>query len=111
VWSTTDLTEGRGRDYPYAICKSKSTAMRLAIGRYVQGSDCPITTVSCLDVDGLLYFPVDKMDITLPTKEDKANDAAEQQKLLLEQKREAVKQKAQRLGLTEEELSLLSNSV
>lgn len=43
AWSNTDCTEGRGIQYPKAVCNMKATAIRLGKRGSVQGSDCPVT--------------------------------------------------------------------
>lgn len=42
VWGNKDLTEGRGNEYIRNICELKETAIRVAKGQYIQGTDCPI---------------------------------------------------------------------
>lgn len=67
VWSNTDLCKGRGRDYPKHICLEKATALRLAKGNYVQGTDAIITEVDAFNINGVLYGPI---DLIRPTSED-----------------------------------------
>ena len=43
AWSNTDLTEGRGKPIPKAVCEEESTAVRLGKKGDVQGSDCYIS--------------------------------------------------------------------
>ena len=42
VWTNTDLTEGRGRQYPLYVCENKITAQRMAKKQYVMGTDAPV---------------------------------------------------------------------
>ena len=94
VWTNTYLTEGRGQRYPLAVCELKATAIRLGKGKYVQGSDCPVSEVNALHWNDMWYVPG---RIIRPTTEDekkqKQND--------LQKKAEA---KALELGLTTEEI-------
>ena len=55
--SNSDLCEGRGTVYIKYLCESKSTAIRLAKGAYVQGSDSPVVAVTALFHNNLWYFP------------------------------------------------------
>ena len=100
AYTNTDCTEGRGNDIPIAVCESETTAIRLAKGRYVQGSDGPVRKVEVIEVDGKFFYPTSVVKLTPPTKEDLAQDA------LLEAKRVAL-EKALSAGLTEEDILLL----
>ena len=42
VWTNTDLTEGKGHQFPLYICELESTALRLAKKEGVQGSNASI---------------------------------------------------------------------
>jgi hypothetical protein len=101
VWSNTDLTEGRGQNFALYYCETKATAMRLAKGKYVMGSNCPVEEHTMFLHNGHWYTP--GAFIHEPNKED----------LLVEQKRTAAEQavlKAVRLGMTSEEISAIMNS-
>jgi hypothetical protein len=39
VWCNSDLTEGRGYEFPMFVCESQVTALRLGRKRGVQGTD------------------------------------------------------------------------
>ena len=102
VWTNTDLTEGRGIEYPMAICEEKATAIRLGRRNYVQGSNCTITKETIFRIakkpyGSRWYGPA---RLIFPTAEDtkiqKRIDKAEK----------AVK-KAIECGLTEEEIKAL----
>jgi hypothetical protein len=43
AWTNTDLTEGRGRLVPLAVCELETTAIRLGRKGSVMGSDCDIS--------------------------------------------------------------------
>ena len=43
VWSNTDLTEGRGEEYPRWVCSMEATARMLRRNSYVQGADAPVS--------------------------------------------------------------------
>ncbi len=57
AWTNTDLTEGRGTQYPLCVCDQKSTAIRISRGKYIMGSDCPVTEQWAYQVNGLWYVP------------------------------------------------------
>jgi len=100
AWTNTDLTEGRGKIIPLAICKLKATAIKLGKGNGVQGTDCRVSPVKLIrSMDGW-YGPI---NLIYPTPEDTARD--EQLKLSAE----AIK-KAKELGFTKEEIELLKQA-
>ncbi|HHO0758299.1 TPA: hypothetical protein ACRTNY_001360 [Aeromonas hydrophila] len=43
VYTNSDLTEGRGHQYPIHVCGSASTAARMATRKGVQGSDANVS--------------------------------------------------------------------
>lgn len=100
VYTNSDLTEGRGREYVKHFCKTKATAMRLAKGGYVQGTDCRISQIEVLELDGKHVLPTSFINIVQPTAEDKATEVR------LAAKQEAM-DKAKAAGLTDEEIKLL----
>lgn len=69
AWVNSDTTEGRGRDYPLAVCAMESTARRLGQGQNVQGSDARITEHMLPVVAGWVQAPT---RIIEPTRDDKA---------------------------------------
>ena len=97
VYTNTDLTEGRGYDYPLVVCEMPITAMRLARKEYVMGSDAPVRRDFAFKINGHWYSPA---HIQPATSADK-----EQQKKI--DAREAVIKKAKDAGLTDEEISLI----
>lgn len=100
VLTNSDLTEGRGYQYPLAVCEIKATAKRLGSGRYVQGSDCPIEPVELVNLEGKWYFPSNSVALVPPSPED----ILKQQE---DDKTADVVRKAKTLGLTDDELKIL----
>ncbi len=106
VYTNTDLTEGRGYDYPMAICSIEATANRLARGAYIQGTMAPIKKITIMqNIWGEWVGPIHLIEAT---KEDlhiqKCID--EENKIIRE--KQAILEKAKRLGLTDEEIKTLS---
>jgi hypothetical protein len=100
----TDLTEGRGAFIPLAVCELESTAIRMGKGRYVQGTDCPVSRVELLLKDGMWWAPVrDCVRIHLPSNEDKRV----QEKATAA---EIATQKALASGLTKEDIDAIRNA-
>lgn len=99
VWTNTDLTEGRGMEYPFAICIEESTALRLALGKGVQGHQAPVTKVKAFRFNNWVHAPV---RVHQPTPEDLAT----QKKI---DTASAVIAKARAAGLTNEEINALRN--
>jgi hypothetical protein len=104
VLVNTDPTEGRGTDRAIAWCYRKSTAVRLAKGVNVQGSDglvrrFPLVVVGN-DGNRMVYGPV---GLDLGTEEDRRAEERDGEI-------SRVLAKARAAGLTDEELALLSES-
>jgi hypothetical protein len=97
VYTNTDLTEGRGREYPTHVCESWATAHRLGKGGYVQGTNCPVQKHACFQIGGQWFGPV---HINAPTKEDDAVQARH------DARHKAIK-KAYDAGLTDDDLKAL----
>lgn len=53
-YTNTDLTEGRGKQYLFALAENESTALRLAKGKDVQGTDATVRKVKAY------FVPTDK---------------------------------------------------
>ena len=104
-WRNTDLTEGRGSQYPYVICKYESTANRLAKGMGVQGCDAEVRKGKAYLIDGVWYMPG---SIDYGTKEDEAEEKKIQEKRLTQMKFDAAIAKAKAAGLSEEDMKALS---
>lgn len=106
VYVNTDLTEGRGNQYPRFICEKQSTALRLAKCADVQGSDGTVRPVNIFWYCKQWYGPI--IGIEYPTENDKKEELLLLE--LAEQKgkfAEAVA-KARILGLSDEYLAILS---
>lgn len=104
AYSNTDLTDGRGEEYPYVICKTKITAERLGEGAYVAGTDCPVREVTVFEYMGMTYGPIfinqpTQTDIHLQEQREKCEQA--------ERKKLAAIEKAKSLGLSEQDLEAL----
>jgi len=99
AWTNTDCTEGRGYQYPKAVCDSEACAIRLGHKGSVQGSNCSITEQIAVKVNNNWLIPG---RIVRATKEDDVK-----QKRIDAKK--AVFEKAAAAGLTEEEIQLIAN--
>jgi hypothetical protein len=101
VYTNEDLTEGRGRQYPLAVCQKQATALRVGSKKYVQGCDCPIKREIAVLINGNWLVPGRMLE---PSKED-----IEKQKAI-DAKRDTIA-KAKKLGLTDEELEILKFNI
>jgi hypothetical protein len=104
VTTNTDLTEGRGRQYPIAYSFNDFTAQRLAHKKGVMGSDAHISAVKTAIVDGLEMVSINNLNITHPTEQDEISAKKRDDKL-------AIVEKAKKLGLTDEEIKKLTGSI
>lgn len=109
VYNNTDLTEGRGGEYVYAIAETEVTAERVAKGKGVQGTDCRIIEFETVLFDDTRYLPIRVIPFHLPTIEDINKQKERDEKLRAKKKFEIVLQKAKDLGLTDEEIAILKN--
>ena len=100
VYTNTDLTEGRGREYVKAFCKLRATAVRMSKRGYVQGSDNPIYPIHVLVLDGERVLPTSLLLVQEPTPEDVAAEK-------VFEAMEAALAKAKALGLTDEEIAAI----
>lgn len=111
VWlviSNVDLTEGRGYQYTKYTCEKESTAIRLGKKGYIQGSDCPIKKDIAVKIENRWYI---NGKIEYPTQEDlKLEQEMLKERELLERVNEVIN-KAKQLGLTNEELHLLTSNI
>lgn len=105
VWSNTDLTEGRGYEFPLYVCETYTTAVRLGARKYVQGSDCRVTQVDLFVHKGLVYGPV---DINHPTMADRDAEKIRQAKIEKDAARAALIAKLREQGISEDDLKLLA---
>jgi hypothetical protein len=104
VWQNTDRTEGRGYELPFAVCELHSTALRLAKGNDVQGSDSRITDFEGEYNGSWVIAPV------VPVKPTQADMSAEQAWIAGKEekaKRDAAIDRAKALGLSDEDINAL----
>lgn len=107
VFSNTDLTEGRGREFGLRYCEKEATAQRLAKGAYVQGTNSRVQSVPMYLIKGAWYAP--HVLVEGPTHADLA---LERELELARQKqaaKDAALQAARAAGLTEEQIAALSD--
>ena len=104
AWSNTDLTEGRGTEYPLCVCLCESTAHRLGKGRYVQGTDCEVRVDTLFRVGTRWYGPV---SVVYPSPEDTAADEQAQAESKKKLARLAALEKAKAAGLSPEDIEAL----
>ena len=97
VKTNTDLTEGRGFQYPIAYCEILATAKRLAKGKGVMGSDANVVEYTCIKVNGEWVAP---FNLVTPSQED----VGKQKKI--DARNEAIK-KAKEAGLSDEDIKNL----
>lgn len=97
VYCNTDLTEGRGSEYILYHCKSLATAQRLAKGRYIMGSDCPIHKGNIYKLGSVYYVPG---KVEQPSSED----LKIQKEIDL---KESIISKVKEAGISLEELEIL----
>lgn len=57
AYVNSDLTEGKGYNYPLYICESRETAVRLGKGRNVCGSDADVREDIAINYGGKWYIP------------------------------------------------------
>jgi hypothetical protein len=100
VTNNTDGAEGRGRQFNQHFCESKVTATRMGRGNYIQGSDCPITVITAVKVEGVWMVPA---DIHKPTK----NDIEEQE---LSDKKESLMNRLDKAGISKEDIELIKQN-
>jgi hypothetical protein len=108
VWANTDMTEGRGVEYIKHFCEKESTAQRLAKKGYVMGSDARYTEQTLYKHDGRWFGPV---MISSPSEQDSRQEAELARQREAKAKRTAAINRAKGLGLSEEDIALLSEGV
>lgn len=95
--TNSDLNEGRGHDVPIALCETRPTAVRLAKGRGVQGSNAHVEPIQTVNIDGAWFVPQRVAKFERATSEDLAAVAQQE-------RREAAEAKAREAGLSEAEI-------
>lgn len=94
----SDLTEGKGRQVIKAVCAIRSTAVRLARGADVQGSNGQVTEESAFLVGNTWFVPGSIMQ---PAPQDvRAED--------VERQIDVIKRKALKAGLSDDDIALLA---
>lgn len=101
AYTNTDLTAGMGYQIPAALCAIRATAVRLAKGISVQGSDGPVREVNLVKVGDIWYAPIGAA-VRLENPTTKDLDAQKEY-----DKWVAAIEKARAAGLTEEDLASL----
>ncbi len=100
VWvalTNTDLTEGRGYQYPLAVCTSEATAIRLGRKGSVMGTDCTVKKKIAVMIDNSWLIPG---RIKTNTKEDDiAQKKIDEKEQLVSRMKEA--------GFTEDDIKKL----
>jgi hypothetical protein len=104
VWTNTDLTEGRGREYVEYLCEKRATALRKAKKNYVMGTDSRVTEEILFNAGRGWYGPVRVIE---PSQED----LRVEEQLIAEQKAKTAKEdaiaKAKQLGLSDADIKAL----
>lgn len=98
AWTNTDLTEGRGWQYPLCVADGLETAYRLGRKNYVMGSDCPVTAAQAYRMGGTWYVPG---RVVAESAEDLAHRK-------LREAREQAIERAKAVGLSQSDIELLS---
>jgi hypothetical protein len=104
VWSNTDLTEGRGREYPRNVCERLTTAHRLSKGCYIMGTDAHVTEDFAYMINGKRYV---LGDIVRPNSSDLEIDREREAERIAREKFDAVVERFKELGITDEDLDVL----
>lgn len=101
VISNTNLTDGRGKELILHVCKLRATARRLARKRGVQGSDAEVRKVDTFAHDRCDYGPI---TLVWPQPSD------EKEEVRIHKTKKALA-RAEKLGLTPEEIEALADQV
>lgn len=97
VYTNTDLTEGRGYQYPIAWAEVRTTAIRQAHKKGVMGSDAEVREVTGFRVGRNTYGPV---RLEAPSADDAAKEAVNKAR------REAI-ERAKTAGLSDEDVAAI----
>lgn len=104
VWTNTDLTEGRGREYVQYLCEKKSTALRKAKKNYVMGTDSRVTEEVLFNAGRGWYGPVRVIE---PSREDLQVEEQLTAEAKAKADKEAAITKAKSLGLSDADIKAL----
>lgn len=105
VWTNTDLTEGRGTEYVECYTELRSTAIRLARGNYVMGTDSRVTEELMFFKDGRWYAP--GVLIIEPSQEDLREERKIEAEIAAAEAKARALVRAKELGLSDDEISAL----
>jgi len=105
VWTNTDLTEGRGTEYIECYTELRSTAIRLARGNYVMGTDSRVTEVTMFFKDGRWYAP--GVLIIEPSQEDLREERKIEAEIAAAEAKARALVRAKELGLSDDEIAAL----
>lgn len=97
VYTNTDLTEGRGTQYPIRICDLEATANRVSRGQGVMGTDAEVRSVTLRKFDGEWYGPI---NLIRATPDDTLAQTA------IDARRDAIA-RAKAAGLSDDDLRAL----
>ena len=106
VYVNSDLTEGRGMQYPKYACEKRATAVRLSEKADVQGTNGKVFTFNSPKIDGQFLAPY---LLIRPTKEDELSQKKLDEEEKKRKEKEAVLEKLKSLGVTDEEIEALRN--
>lgn len=98
AWTNTDLTEGRGNQYPLCVAESKEAAERVGKNGGVMGSNCHVSAAIAVMVNNTWLIP------GVIQKETKLDAALR----LKREIREMAIAKAKAAGLSEDEIAALT---
>ena len=103
VYTNTDLTEGRGYQYPKYVCENKFTAIRMAKGQGVQGCDAEVVQMVAIMLAnrGGWLAPV---EIYSAAEEDKQKQKEYERQQEIEKQKAEVIERAKALGLSDEDI-------
>ncbi|MFK0939836.1 hypothetical protein ACIUXF_07545 [Pseudomonas aeruginosa] len=104
AWANTDLTEGRGHLEPLCVCSSEATALRLAKGKDVQGSDARVSQHEAIWHRNHWCAPV---VIIKPSQLDLEVDAKREAARAADKRRAEALERARQAGLSEEDIAVL----
>jgi len=116
AWAVTvneDGTEGRGRQLVTAVCEIKETALRMAKGADVQGTDGKVERASLFLIEdgpsfSRLYGPV---HLTQPSVDDAVLQRRNAKCEKAAQRFDESIQRARNLGLSDDDIAVLQGGV
>lgn len=103
VYTNTDLTEGRGHQYPKYVCENKFTAIRMAKNQGVQGCDAEVVQSIAVKLEGRGGW-LAPVQIHSPHEDDRRKQEAEEHQQEIEKQKAEIIEKAKALGLSDEDI-------